>query len=299
MSNEFTFICPCLFGVEGILKKEISDLGLKCSAQDGRVKFFGSFADGARVNVWSRCAERVLLEVGEFEARTFDELFEKTKALNFEDFLPKDAEFPVKGYSLNSKLFSVSDCQAIIKKAVVERLKKTYKTDWFKEDGAKYQISFSIMKDRVSVAIDMTGEALHKRGYRPLSVTAPLRETLAAAMVYLSRPRFDIPFLDPMCGSGTIAIEAAMMLSNTAPGLKRAFSSDEWNNFENKTCKLIKEEANSLIKKDEFSVRALDIDEKAVGLTKSNAKKAGVEKYIAAQVLDVAHFKTDIQNGTP
>lgn len=298
MSKEYTFICPCLFGVEGILKREIADLGLTVTASDGRVKFTGSFEDGARVNVWSRCAERVLLKIGEFHATTFDELFEKTKALPFEDFIPENGSFPVKGYSLNSKLFSVSDCQAIIKKAAVERLKSTYKTPWFKEDGQKYQISFSIMKDLVTISIDMTGEALHKRGYRALSNVAPLRETLAAAMVYLSRPRIDIPFLDPMCGSGTIAIEAAMLLSKRPPGLFRTFAAASWDNFNKRAFFDIKEEAKDGIATEDFKIHALDIDEKAVELTKNNAKLAGVEKIIRARQGDVGNLKTAVKNGT-
>ena len=212
------FVVPCLFGLEGLAADELRRMDMKeVAAENGRVSFSGGEAALVRANLRLRTGERVLLELGSFEARSFDQLFEQTKALPWERWIPKDAAFPVTGHSLNSKLFSVPDCQKIIKKAVVERLKSRYHIAWFPETGETVQIRFSIMKDRVSLCLDTSGEGLHKRGYRPAHNAAPLRETLAAAMVNLSRYRGRDDFCDPFCGSGTIPIEAALIARNRAP----------------------------------------------------------------------------------
>ena len=225
----FTYCVPCLLGLEGPIADELRRLGLEnVAAENGRVYFTGGESAAAAANINLRIGERVLIELGKFQALSFDELFERTKALPWEQLIPKDGAFPVKGYSLNSKLFSVSDCQSIIKKAIVERLKSRYGIEWFSETGPLYQVQFSIMKDQVSLCIDTTGDGLHKRGYRPAHNAAPLKETLAAAMVYLSRYRGRDDFCDPFCGSGTIPIEAALIAKNRAPGLYRDFSAMKW-----------------------------------------------------------------------
>ncbi len=217
MRQSFTFCVPCLFGLEGLAADELRRLDLaEVRAEDGRVFFTGSPGDCAKANLNLRCGERVLLEIGSFPARSFDALFEGVRALPWEDWLPRDAAFPVTGYSLDSALFSVPDCQRIIKKAVVERLKTRYRLEKFPETGAEYKIRFSIRKDKASVCLDTSGVALHKRGYRPAHTEASLRETLAAAMVKLSRYRGRDDFCDPFCGSGTIAIEAALAALNRA-----------------------------------------------------------------------------------
>ncbi|MBQ1235826.1 MAG: class I SAM-dependent RNA methyltransferase, partial [Oscillospiraceae bacterium] len=224
---------PCLLGLEGPIADELKRMDMaNVSSENGRVYFTGDDTAIARANIRLRIGERVLIEMGRFTAKTFDELFEGTKALPWESILPADAAFPVKGYSLNSALFSVSDCQKIIKKAIVERLKKSYHVEWFQETGALYQIQFSIMKDSVSLCIDTSGNGLHKRGYRPAHNAAPLKETMAAAMVNLSRYRGRDEFCDPFCGSGTIPIEAALIAKNRAPGLDRGFTAMSWKSID-------------------------------------------------------------------
>lgn len=251
-----------------------------------------------RSNLWIRTAERIYVKIGEFTATTFEELFEGTKALHWEDWIPEDGRFPVEGYSIKSKLFSVSDCQAIVKKAVVERLKKKYKKEWFEENGATYKIKFSLMKDKVTLMIDTSGDGLHKRGYRVISNEAPLRETLAAAMIMLSFWKPDRPLIDPFCGSGTIPIEAAMIGINLAPGLKRQFVSEKWWRISNKLWKEAREEAVGAIKKDiTLNIKGYDIDENAIKLSKDNARKAGVEKYITFENISLKDLKTDDKYG--
>ncbi len=293
----YTFVVPCLFGLEGIVSDEIKMLGYETAPENGRVKFFGTLEAMARVNMFMRCGERVLIEVGEFEARTFTELFDNTKSLPWENFISKGGEFPVKGHSLNSTLFSVSDCQAIIKKAVVDRLKTKYKIEWFAEDMERYQIQFGIMKDKVTLMIDTSGDGLHKRGYRKNANAAPLRETLAAAMVKLSRYRTGRTFVDPMCGSGTIAIEAAMIGENRASGLNRGFAYEHFAFAPKDLLSKAKEEAMDIIKTESFTVGAFDIDETAISLTKNNARLAGVGTKVKTAVCDVNNFKTATENG--
>jgi len=289
--RELKMAAPCLFGLEGLLSDELKRLGLKTEADNGRVIFYGNELDMARANIFSRFGERIQIVVGEFEARTFDELFEGTKALPWEDFIPMDGAFPVKGHSLNSKLFSVPDCQAIVKKAIVERMKLKHHVSWFKETGAKYQVQFSIMKDKVTLLIDTSGEGLHKRGYRRNANEAPLRETLAAAMAYLARYREEENFVDPMCGSGTILIEAAMIRTRTAPGINRRFTAQTWRNFDKTIWTRAREEAMSLKKDVKLSMYGSDISSRCVDLTLENASKAGMGKHIKVIRSDVAKLR--------
>jgi len=297
--SKIEFIASTLFGVEAITARELKELGYKdITAENGKVTFAGDEMALCRSNLWIRTAERIYVKIGEFTATTFEELFEGTKALPWEDWIPEDGRFPVEGYSIKSKLFSVSDCQAIVKKAVVERLKKKYKKEWFEEKGATYKIKFSLMKDKVTLMIDTSGDGLHKRGYRVISNEAPLRETLAAAMTMLSFWKPDRPLIDPFCGSGTIPIEAAMIGINLAPGLKRQFVSEKWWRISNKLWKEAREEAVGAIKKDiTLNIKGYDIDENAIKLSKDNARKAGVEKYITFENISLKDLKTDDKYG--
>jgi Predicted N6-adenine-specific DNA methylase len=267
------------------------------SAENGRVYFEGDERSIAKANISLRCAERVLIEVGCFEARTFDELFEKTKALPWENYIPKDGAFPVKGYCLNSTLMSVPDCQKIIKKAVVEKLKEKYRIEWFQETGALYQLQFSVMKDKVSVCIDTSGAGLHKRGYRPAHNAAPLKETMAAAMIILSRYRGRDDFCDPFCGSGTIPIEAALIAKNIAPGINRTFSSSSWNSIPEGIWKDVREEARSKEYSGNYNIVGSDIDPDAIKIAKENAKRAGVDDIIRFEVADAMDFSRKTQQG--
>ena len=293
----YTLCVPCLLGLESIIANELKTLSFSdIRSENGRVYFSGSQEEIAKANLSLRCGERILLEVGRFDAFSFDELFEKTKALPWEDLIPVKGAFPVKGYSLNSKLFSVSDCQKIIKKAVVERLKSAYRhVSWFEETGALYQIQFSIMKDNVSLCIDTSGTGLHKRGYRPAHNAAPLKETMAAAMVELSRYRGREDFCDPFCGSGTIPIEAALIARNIAPGISRNFSSMSWEAFDPKIWDRAKEEARSREYHGSYRIIGSDIDPKAVEMAKENARRAGVADIVRFELADATLFdrKTD------
>ncbi|MCL1829030.1 MAG: THUMP domain-containing protein, partial [Oscillospiraceae bacterium] len=238
------FCVPCLFGLEGPTADQLRRLGSdNVRASNGAVRFSGDGTDMARANISLRCGERVLIELGSFEVLSFDDLFEAVLRLPWEDFIPRNGSFPVKGHSLNSKLFSVPACQSIIKKAVAERLKKTYKLSVFPEDGALFRIQFMIMKDTATLYLDTSGAGLHKRGYRPAHVNAPLRETLAAALVSFAKYRGKGSFADPFCGSGTIAIEAALAALNRAPGINRSFSAEDWGCFEKRIWSDVREEA--------------------------------------------------------
>lgn len=298
--SEFKFVCPCHFGLESVLSYEIKKIGgQNVSVSDGRVSFTGDETMIARANICLSVAERVLLVVGEFVATTFDELFEGTKRLPFEKFIGKNDAFPVKGSSINSKLFSVSDCQSIIKKATVEHLKKVYGIEWFEESAATYQIQFSLMKDNVTIALDTTGAGLHKRGYRRGSGNmAPIKETLAAGIVDLARVRDNSVVIDPFCGSGTLLVEAAYKALDVAPGVNRNFAAQNWTCLDdNSVWQSEKEAALSRVKKDAlFSAFGSDIDETAIELTRLNSKKAGVSSKISASVADIANFKCDNDN---
>lgn len=295
---ELTFCAPCHFGLEGLVADEMRRLNFRnVRADNGRVRFDGTEADLAKASVNLRCAERLLVEVGSFEATTFDQLFEGVKALPFENFIPKNAAFPVKGHSVNSKLFSVSDCQSIIKKAVVTRLSAKYCLEWFPENAEKVQIQFSIMNDIATIYLDTSGEGLHKRGYRPAHVAAPLSETLAAAMVILSRYRGRDDFFDPFCGSGTLAIEAALIAKNRAPGLYRAFAAEEWSCLDRKVWRDAREEAPTREYKGDYRIFASDIDSNAVEIAKSNALLAKVNDVVQFEVADATKFDRKTERG--
>ena len=295
---EWKLCVPCLLGLEGPIADELRRMDMKnVAAENGRVCFDGGARELARANVCLRVGERVLLELGSFEAKSFDELFEGTKALPWESILPRDAAFPVKGYSLNSALFSVSDCQKIIKKAIVERLKGVYGVEWFPETGALYQVQFSIMKDRVSLCLDSSGEGLHKRGYRPAHNAAPLKETMAAAMVLLSRWRGRDDFCDPFCGSGTIPIEAALIALNRAPGLNRSFSAMRWEGFSGRVWDEAKEEARAKEYHGSYRIVGSDIDPKALALAKENAERAGVADVVRFELADATKFDRSTARG--
>ena len=275
---------PCLLGLEGPIADELRRMEMQeVSAENGRVYFSGDDGAIARANINLRIGERVLIELGRFEALSFEQLFQGVKALPWESLIPADGAFPVKGYSLNSKLFSISDCQKIIKKAIVERLKSVYGIEWFQETGGLYQVQFSIMKDKVSLCIDTSGEGLHKRGYRPAHNAAPLKETMAAAMVTLSRYRGRDDFCDPFCGSGTIPIEAALIAKNRAPGLYRRFAAMSWKNLDGRLWEQERERAKSLEYNGNYNIVGADIDGHALELARENARRAGV--------LDIIHFE--------
>ncbi len=289
---------PCLFGLEGPVGNELRHMGLdNVRPENGRVRFTGDEAAIARVNLRSRFAERVLIELGRFEAKTFDALFEGTKALPWEQFIPKNGAFPVKGYSLNSALHSVPDCQKIVKKAVVTRLGQRYRLNWLPEDGEKYQIQFSIMQDEAVLYLDTTGTGLHKRGYRPAHVLAPLRETLAAACVDIAGYRGRGDFCDPFCGSGTLAIEAALAAKNRAPGLNRAFSAQSWALCPPAVWEAERENARSREFSGDYHIFASDIDPKAVAMARQNAKRAGVADLIDFSVADARDFSRATERG--
>ena len=291
--SEFLMLAPCMFGVEGILADELKRLDIKnVSPENGRVFFEGDENALAKANIFSRTAERILIVTGRFNAISFEDLFQSVKKINWEDFIGKDDAFPVTGYSINSNLHSVPDCQSIIKKAIVERLKQSYKIDWFKETGPVHKIRFSIQKDNVVVAIDTSGEGLHKRGYRAHSLEAPIKETLAAAMCYQARIFPDTVLYDPFCGSGTILVEAALIAKNIAPGLKRNFAAEKFGEAYKKAFTNQRKIALDAIKSNvEFRGIGSDIEKGAVDLTLQNAKKAGVGDLITASIKDVSDFK--------
>ena len=281
--EQIQLVATCLFGLERLLGEEIDALGYKrVDTMDGRVTFEGDFMAVARANINLRFAERVFIKLGEFEAESFDALFEGTKALEWEKYIgPLDA-FPVKGHAIKSKLFSLPDCQRIVKKAVVDRLSAKYSQSWFSEQGIKYQIEFFIFKDRASLMIDTTGVTLHKRGYRPAVGAAPIRETLAAAIAKTARPREDVLFWDPFCGSGTIAIEAAMILANIAPGINRAFAAEEFSLVGQRLWSEARDEARgNIITERNFEIYASDIDGTVLSYAKQNAQRAGVDENIS------------------
>lgn len=293
--SDFKLVCPCLFGLEGPLADELRKMGAAdVKPQNGRVIFDGSAEMLARANLCSRYGERVQVLLGNFPARSFDELFDGVKALPWERWIGRKDAFPVKGSCLSSKLASVPDCQSIVKKAVVERLKSHYHLSWFEESTSLHQIHFLIMKDNASIMIDTTGPGLHKRGYRANSTEAPIRETLAAAMAYFLHLRHDSNFIDPLCGSGTILIEAAFLALNIAPGIKRNFTAEKWNISESSVWEHERERAQSLEMRDAaFSAKGFDIDSAAVELTRANAAKAGVSDRINVGQRSIADFSED------
>lgn len=290
--NNLKIVCPCHFGLESVLKFEAKKIGAEnITVNDGRVSFTGDFSTLVRANLWLSTAERVLIELGSFHATSFEELFQGVKALPFEDFIGKDDQFPVKGYSLDSTLHSVPDCQSIIKKAIVERLKQKYNISWFEENGNVYKIRFSLHKDIATIYLDSTGQGLHKRGYRAHSNNAPIKETLAAGITDLAYVKSDSIVCDPFCGSGTLLIEAAYKALNIAPGLKRRFTSENWGIINPQIW--LDERANALasIKKDsDFFAYGYDIDPEAVALTQENCRKAGIQKRVKIAQADIGDF---------
>ena len=298
MSDLYTFSVPCLFGLEGLVGDELRRLDLpNVQTENGRVLFSGGADALAAANLRLRMGERVLLRVGRFPARSFEELFQGVRALPLEEFLPKDAKFPVKGHCLNSQLHSVPDCQAIIKKAAVERLGKHYGLSWLPETGALYQIQFSIMKDVCEVFLDTTGAGLHKRGYRAVGNDAPLRETLAAALVTLARYRGRDFFWDPFCGSGTIVIEAALIALNRAPGLSRSFSAQGWGFVPDTAWEQARQAARDAEFRGEYRILGSDNDPDSLNIAISNAKKAGVGKLIRFEEADATKRSLPAETG--
>ena len=293
-----TFMVPCLLGLEKLVGDEIRRLGLRdVQVENGRVLCRGELSDLARLNINLRCGARVLLVLGRFPARSFEELFQGTRAIAWEDYLPRDAAFPVKGYSISSQLHAVPACQSIIKKAMVERMKAHYGLEQFPEDGVKHQVRFSLFKDEAMICLDSSGEGLYKRGYRAVGVEAPLRETLAAAMVTLSRFRGRDPFCDPFCGSGTIPIEAALIAKNRAPGLDRSFAAQRWKNMDSKLWLEAGDEAMDKEFHGHYDIWGGDIDPAAVELARHNAELAGVEDCIRFEVADAGKFHRDSEYG--
>ena len=295
---ELNFCAPCHFGLEGLLADEMRRLDLKnVRAENGRVRFSGDDSDLAKASLWLRCAERLLVEVGSFPASTFDELFEGTKALPLENFFNRSTAFPVKGYCLNSKLFSVSDCQSIIKKAMADRLSAKYGIEWLPEDGETVQVRFAIMHDVATIYLDASGDGLHKRGYRPAHVAAPLSETLAAAMVILSRYRGRDDFCDPFCGSGTLPIEAALIAKNRAPGLNRKFAAENWKFINSSVWSDAREEAPTKEFSGSYRIFATDLANEAITISKSNARLAGVDDIISFETADATAFARTTERG--
>lgn len=283
----FECIAPCHFGLEAVLKREIIELGYEItSVEDGRVTFIGDAEAVCRANVFLRTAERILIKVGQFHAETFDELFEGTRALPWEMYLPQNAKFWVtKAASVKSKLFSPSDIQSIMKKAMVERMRKVYHVNWFPEDGDAFPVRVFLYKDEVTVSLDTTGESLHKRGYRKLTAKAPIAENLAAALIMLTPWNKTRILVDPFCGSGTIPIEAAMMAANMAPGMNRSFLAESWTHIiPKKEWYACMDEAAELVDFSQMpDIQGYDIDDEMVRIARENAKLAGVEQYIHFQ----------------
>ena len=292
--RQWELIAPCHFGLEAVLKREIIDLGYEVSSvENGKVTFIGDEEAVAYANIFLRTAERILVKAGSFKAVTFEELFDKTKNLPWERYIPKNGKFWVaKAASVKSKLFSPSDIQSIMKKAMVRRLQEYYGIEWFPEDGASYPVRVFLMKDIVTVGIDTSGVSLHKRGYREVSGKAPITETLAAALIKLTPWKKDRVFVDPFCGSGTFPIEAAMMAANIAPGMNRSFTAEEWTNLiPKKMWYDVINEANDLIKDDiDVDIQGYDIDGSVIKIARRNAREAGVDHLIHFQERDVRNL---------
>lgn len=297
--SKYNLVATAAMGLESIVASEIKDLGYDCQTENGKVYFTGAEEAIARTNMWLRVGDRVRIIVGEFKAFTFDELFERTKALPWEEFLPVDAAFPVSGKSVKSKLFSVPDCQAIVKKAIVERLNGAYKrTGFLSESGPLLKLEVSILKDKVTLTIDSSGQGLHKRGYRMAQGDAPLKETMAAALVKLSKWNPNRPFVDPFCGSGTIAIEAAMIGQNLAPGYNRSFLSEEWPWMTADVWDRVREEVEDVAKYDlPLDIRGFDVDHNIVAVAQRNAMEAGFTDLISFEQRDVRDLSLEGQNG--
>ncbi|MGG4168431.1 class I SAM-dependent RNA methyltransferase [Rossellomorea vietnamensis] len=297
--STYTLIATAAMGLESIVAKEVKDLGYECQVENGKVIFKGDETAIARANMWLRTADRIKILVGDFKAYSFDELFENTKKLPWEDFLPVDAEFPVQGKSVKSKLYSVPDCQAIVKKAIVERLRTAYKrTSWLDETGPLFKIEVAIHKDVASITLDTSGQGLHKRGYRIGQGEAPLKETLAAALIQLTTWNPDRPFVDPFCGSGTIAIEAALIGQNIAPGFNRQFLSEEWPLMPAGVWEKTRLEAEDLANYDQpLEILGTDIDHRMIEISKENALEAGLGDLVKFKQMQVRDFTSELEYG--
>lgn len=294
----FEIIATSTFGLESIVAKELKNLGYdELTVENGKVTFTGDEMDIAICNIWLRTADRVLIKMAEFKAESFEELFQGTLAVEWGNLIPINGNMHVVGKSIKSKLFSVPDCQGIVKKAVVESMKKKYHQDWFSEDGPVYKIEVALLKDIVTLTVDTTGPGLHKRGYRALAGEAPLKETLAAAMVLISKWEPSSVLMDPFCGSGTIPIEAALIGKNIAPGLNRSFTAETWPSFDPELWEDIRENARRSINDSDFRILASDISGRILCTARDNAKKAGVEEYIAFQKLPVQEASSKKKNG--
>jgi len=297
--SSIEFIATAAFGLETIVARELALLGYtEQKVETGRVIFKGDESAICRTNLWLRSAERVLINMGQFEAYSFEELFQQTKALPWHEWLPINANFPVEGKSIRSKLYSVPDCQAIVKKAIVEKMKEKYKVKWFEETGPRYTIEVGVLKDKVTITLDTSGPGLHKRGYRKLVGRAPLKETMAASLVSLSNWHPERPLIDPFCGSGTIPIEAALKGMNIAPGLRREFASEKWPRVSERLWKNARIEAEELIERDrDLEIEGYDIDREAISLSRYHAKQAGVEQKIHFQQRELSQLQTKKRYG--
>ena len=298
MTDKYRFAVPCLFGLEGIAADELRRLNMQdVNAENGRVLFSGTALDLARANINLATGERVTILVGESRADTFDMLFELVRAMPWERYIPKDGKFPVTGHALNSKLHSVPDCQKIIKKAIAVRLTEKYGNTVHPENGAEFRVRFAIMNDAASLAIDTSGAGLHKRGYRPVSVAAPLRETLAAAMVRVARFRGRDAMCDPFCGSGTIAIEAALAAKNQAVGRSRSFTAENWSTVPQEVWVTARDEAKAHEYSGDYDIWGGDIDNNCVEMSKANAERAGVADIVRFEKADARSFSPEAKGG--
>lgn len=297
--STYTLIATAAMGLESIVAKEVKELGYECRVDNGKVIFKGDETAIARANMWLRTADRIKILVGDFKAYSFDELFENTKKLPWENFLPVDAEFPVQGKSVKSKLYSVPDCQAIVKKAIVERLRTAYKrTSWLDETGPLFKIEVAIHKDVASITLDTSGQGLHKRGYRIGQGEAPLKETLAAALIQLTTWNPDRPFVDPFCGSGTIPIEAALIGQNIAPGFNREFLSENWPLMPTEVWEKTRMEAEDLANYDQpLEILGTDIDHRMIEVSKENAMEAGLGDLVKFKQMQVRDFTSELEYG--
>ena len=291
---------PCLLGLEGLVAEELKMMGAEnVRAENARVFFEGDESILARANIWSRYSERILIVLDRFTATSFEALFQGVKALPWSEFIGSKDTFPVKGFSLQSTLHSVPDCQKIIKKAIVESLKEDYGIGWFEETGPVHQVQFSVMKDEVTVMLDTSGAGLHKRGYRPVGNDAPIRETLAAALCSLSRLRHYHTLYDPCCGSGTILIEGALLANNIAPGVNRHFAAERWELLPEHIWQAERERCRELVKTEtDFAAFGADIDPHALELTEANAKRAKVSHFLHLSEKDVCRFTPTTERGT-
>ena len=295
----YTLVATCLFGLEHLLGEELDALGFdRVETIDGRIRFRTDECGIARANIALRYAERVYISLGSFRATTFDELFEGCRALPWEAWIGKNDAFPVKGHAIRSQLFSVPDCQKIVKKAIVRRLEGAYGISWFPEEGIKYQVEFFILKDEATLMIDTTGTPLHKRGYRPVANDAPIRETLAAAIAAISRPRDNVLLWDPMCGSGTIAIEGALLAGNIAPGKSRSFAAEAFPQLPRAVWESEREQAIAAERVSDFEAYASDIDPATVEIARENVRRAGLSDTVKTFVADARTISAEGRRGT-